>query len=313
MVSTPRASSAPATIMASMPTRASVPLLMSMASTQPVAITLSTCSNTRSSEMPLGGSISTESANSRCLQLAPEPAFRLALARRGSAAALAAHAALARARSCWLRAGRRSSPLPPSRECAPASCRSIHPRCARPALPPRAQTARNIPAKSADRRCGRPRACGNPALGMAESGLPAFAELLPESAAGTAGPACNSRRSPAHSWRPGARPLPPRACRRSSRLLRKMSVAPRSGSAENERIASIAGSSTFEVRKRLQNEEIHAALFQRQRLLAVNRREFPPRGSSRMPGPMPSGPIEPAMSTSCAAASRASRAIFTPR
>src|SRR6267378_2341319 len=60
----PRASSAPATIKASMPTRAMAPLLMSMASTFLDAITLSTCSKMRSRESPLGGSISTQTVNS---------------------------------------------------------------------------------------------------------------------------------------------------------------------------------------------------------------------------------------------------------
>src|SRR6267143_552473 len=60
----PRASSAPATIRASMPTRAMAPLLMSMASTFLDAITLSTCSKMRSRESPLGGSISTQTVNS---------------------------------------------------------------------------------------------------------------------------------------------------------------------------------------------------------------------------------------------------------
>ena len=64
MVSTPRPSSAPATTSASIPTRAIAPLLMSMTSTFPEAITLSTCSKMRSRERPFGGSISTHTANS---------------------------------------------------------------------------------------------------------------------------------------------------------------------------------------------------------------------------------------------------------
>ena len=47
-----------------MPTRAIAPLLMSMASTFPDAMILSTCSKMRSSESPFGGSISTHTVNS---------------------------------------------------------------------------------------------------------------------------------------------------------------------------------------------------------------------------------------------------------
>src|ERR1700722_14933779 len=63
MVSKPCASRAPARTMASIPTRASVPLLMSMESTWPEAITRPVCSTMRSTVTPLGGSISTETTN----------------------------------------------------------------------------------------------------------------------------------------------------------------------------------------------------------------------------------------------------------
>ena len=62
-----------------------------------------------------------------------------------------------------------------------------------------------------------------------------------------------------------------------------------------------------------QDKKIHAAFFERLGLLAKNFLEMFrawPRAHRRK---MPSGPIDPAIRTSCRAASRASRAIFTPR
>ena len=63
MVSIPACSMAPASMMASMPTRARAPLLMSTASTRPEDLKRLTDSRMRSRLTPLGGSISTETTN----------------------------------------------------------------------------------------------------------------------------------------------------------------------------------------------------------------------------------------------------------
>ena len=101
---------------------------------------------------------------------------------------------------------------------------------------------KSTPAKSADRRCDRRRAWGNPALGMAESGLP-----VPPSPSRMRQQRLRAQRAiradGLHVFGSQPRCRFPCACSvDASCLPRKRSAARRSGSAEKERIASMAAS-----------------------------------------------------------------------
>ena len=81
---------------------------------------------------------------------------------------------------------------------------------------------------------------------------------------------------------------------------------------ENERIASDSAYEFLDIAKCFQEEEIDTPLLKRFGLFSKYLPRVFDRGTVRC-RTTPSGPIEPAIRTSCLAASRASRAILTPR
>ena len=239
--------------------------LMSKNSTPPAAWISAAVANSRSRLAPLGGSSSTDTTHSPCLQLAAPAGSRRQGRRPGGRQRLAPGegkergTADRRPRAGWPR-------------CDAAGCRSSRRSDARP----RPSPGRRTPPRSPPTRPGRARdrrgTSGRPVFGWMVSGVIAASRISRRPASADCGPRLQLM--------PTAATPRPRQRRATSTPRAPVTVSPSSctviwaitGRSHWARTAPTADHQLLERRERLQHDQVDAAALQHGGLLAVQRR-----------------------------------------